>query len=367
MARRNLSRNRLRSALATLGIVIGVLAIAALGMFGTTLRAGATQQLGDIGSEVSVSPNFDEGVRELTDRDVAAIERASGDAAVVPVKQERVTIRRGRQSAVVTAYGMEYPGALYDATDGRLPDRFRQGVVVGSGVADRFGLEAGNTLTIEDSSYRVTAVLEEQTGISLVNPNNAVILPPGEFEEDGYSQVVVATESGREANATAMRIRESLNRREDRVSIFELATITENIDQFFGIINAFLIGIGSISLVVAGVSILNVMLMSTVERRGEIGVLRAVGVQRADVIRMILSEALLLGALGGVFGAVLAILAGLILNWFVLSDPLVTFRAVNLLYVAIAVVFGLGTSVLSGLYPAWKAANEPPVEALRNS
>jgi putative ABC transport system permease protein len=367
MARRNLSRNRLRSALATLGIVIGVLAIAALGMFGTTLRAGATQQLGDIGSEVSVSPNFDEGVRELDERDVDAIERAAGDAAVVPVKQDQKTIRRGRQSAVVTAYGMENPGALYNATDGRLPERFRQGVIVGSGVADRFELEAGNSLTVDNTTYRVTAVLEEQDGISLVNPNNAVILPPTEFEDDGYSQVVVATESGREANATAERIRESLNRREERVSIFELASITENIDEFFGIINAFLIGIGSISLVVAGVSILNVMLMSTVERRGEIGVLRAVGVQKGDVMRMILSEAVLLGALGGVVGAVLSVVAGLVLNWFVLSDPLVTFRPVNLMYVVLAVLFGLGTSVLSGLYPAWKAANEPPVEALRNS
>ena len=371
MARRNLSRNRLRSALATLGIVIGVLAIASLGMFGTTLRAGATQQLGDIGNEISVSPNFNEGVRELTDRDVEAIERAADtaadDAAVVPVKQEQVTIRRGRSSAVVTAYGMENPAALYNASDGRLPDRFRQGVVVGSGVADRFDLEAGNSLTVDNRTYRVTAVLEEQGGISLVSPNNAVILPPSAFDDDGYSQVVVATESGRAANETATRIRESLNRREDRVTVFELASITENIDQFFGIINAFLIGIGSISLVVAGVSILNVMLMSTVERRGEIGVLRAVGVQKMDVVRMILSEAALLGGLGGVVGAVLSIGAGMVLNWVVLSDPLVTFRAVNLLYVGVAVLFGIGTSVLSGLYPAWKAANEPPVEALRNS
>jgi putative ABC transport system permease protein len=367
MARRNLSRNRLRSALATLGIVIGVLAIAALGMFGTTLRAGATQELGDIGNELSVSPNFDEGIRELSDRDVDTIERVAGDAAVVPVKQDQRTLQRGRRTAVVTAYGMENPGALYNATDGRLPERFRQGVVVGSGVAERFELEAGNSLTVDNTTYRVAAVLEEQDGISLVSPNNAVILPPSEFDDDGYSQVVVAAESGQAASETADRIRESLNRREERVTVFELSSITDSIGQLFGIINAFLIGIGSISLVVAGVSILNVMLMSTVERRGEIGVLRAVGVQKMDVVRMILSEAALLGGVGGLGGAVLSILAGLVLNWFVLSDPLVTFRPVNLLYVGVAVFFGIATSVLSGLYPAWKAANEPPVEALRNS
>jgi putative ABC transport system permease protein len=368
MARRNLSRNRLRSALAALGIVIGVLAIASLGMFGTTLRIGATQNLGEIGNEITVSPNAQEGFEELTSRDVTAIERAAaqvGDAAVVPVRQEQATVARGDARTIVTAYGMERPGALYEASSGRVPDRFRQGVLVGSGLADRLEVVAGNSITVDGETYRIQAVLAEQEGITLVNPNSAVVLPPGAFEGPGYDQVVIATESSTAANATAREIRESLNEREQRVTIFELGSITEGINTFFGILNAFLIGIGSISLVVAGVSILNVMLMSTVERRQEIGVLRAVGVQRGDVVRMILAEAALLGVVGGVVGSVLAVGAGVALNAYVLDDPMVTFAGRNLAFVALALGFGVVTSVLSGLYPAWKAANERPVEALR--
>ncbi|SDM19863.1 putative ABC transport system permease protein [Halogranum gelatinilyticum] len=365
MARRNLSRNQLRSGLAALGIIIGVFAIASLGMFGTTLRAGATGELGDIGNEVVVSPAFSEGVVELTDRDVTRIERAATGTTVVPVKQRQSLVTRGDERTVTTLYGMEQPGALYTATDGRAPDRLRQGAVVGAGLAERFGLQAGNSISVDDKSYRVVAVLAQVDGITLVNPNNAVIVAPSEFETDGYSQVVVAAPTGEAASAAAENIRDSLNGREERVTVFELSSITEGINVFFGILNAFLLGIGSISLIVAGVSILNVMLMSTVERREEIGVLRAVGVQKRDVIRMILLEAALLGLVGGLVGAALALAAGLALNQFVLNDVLVTFQPINVLYLVLAVAFGLTTSVLSGLYPAWKAASERPVDALR--
>jgi putative ABC transport system permease protein len=334
-------------------------------MFGTTLRAGATEQLGDIGNEISVSPNAEEGYERLSERDVADIRRVTDEGTVVPVRQRSATLTRGQDRTITTVYGIENPGVLYEATEGRSPERLRQGALVGATLADRLEVEPGNRITLDNQSFRVVGVLEEQGGISLLNPNNAVIVPMESFDESGYSQVVVRSPTGAAANQTAMAIREELNDREEKVTLFELGSITEGINQFFGILNAFLIGIGSISLVVAGVSILNVMLMSTIERRQEIGVLRAVGVQKLDVVRMILAEAGLLGLVGGFFGAVLAVVAGLVLNQVVISDPLLTFAPTNLLYIGLAVVFGIVTSVLSGLYPAWKAATEPPVEALR--
>ncbi|SFR45171.1 ABC transporter permease [Halogeometricum limi] len=365
MARRNLSRNRLRSALAALGIIIGVLAIASLGMFGTTLRTGASEQLGDIGNEISITPNPEAGFDRLTDRDVADIRRVTDEGVVVPVRQRSGTLTRGKDRRITTVYGIENPGALYEATDGRVPDRLRQGALVGATLAEQLDIEPGNRITLDNQSFRVVGVLEEENGISLLSPNSAVVVPMESFDERGYSQVVVKSPTGTAANETAMAVREELNDREEKVSVFELGSITEGINQFFGILNAFLVGIGSISLVVAGVSILNVMLMSTIERRQEIGVLRAVGVQKLDVVRMILAEAGLLGLVGGFFGAVLAVLAGLVLNQVVISDPWLTFAPANLLYIGLAVVFGIVTSVLSGLYPAWKAATERPVEALR--
>jgi len=94
-----------------------------------------------------------------------------------------------------------------------------------------------------------------------------------------------------------------VNVREERVDLFELAAVVDDeINDFFDLLSTFLLGLGAISLVVAGVSILNVMLMSTVERRQEIGVMRAVGVTRRDVLRVLLAEAGLIGAAGAAAG-----------------------------------------------------------------
>ncbi|WP_435097442.1 ABC transporter permease [Halarchaeum sp. P4] len=366
MARRNVARTPVRSALAALGIVIGVLAIASLGVFGTTLQYSVTQNLGDIGNDVTVSPAADASQRYLTDRDVREVERAVTTDTVVPVKQGRGTVTYGRQRTIVPLYGIERPGQLFDARDGRIPSPLRSGVLVGDTLADRLDVHAGNSLTLDGKTYRVKAVLEAQSGISAISPGGGLVVPPGAVEHDGYDQVVVRAESAAAANDSAQAIRERLNDRQQRVSVFEYSSLTDQISSVFGVINSFLIGIGSISLVVAGVSILNVMLMSAVERRQEIGVLRAVGYQKRDVLIIMLTEAVLLGLAGGTVGVLLSMAAGLVINQVVLGDPLFTFSAQNLVYFGAAFAFAFVTSLLSGLYPAWKAANRNPVEALRS-
>ena len=114
------------------------------------------------------------------------------------------------------------------------------------------------------------------------------------------------------------------------------------------------------SLFVASVSIVNVMLMSTIERRGEIGVFRAVGYQRLAVLRLLLTEALLMGLAGAVLGVALSLGVGAVVNQVLLGDPL-AFSDRSLQYLA----FGIVASLLSGLYPAWCAASDPPVKSLR--
>jgi putative ABC transport system permease protein len=134
--------------------------------------------------------------------------------------------------------------------------------------------------------------------------------------------------------------------------------------QLLAQINVFLVGIGAVSLFVASVSIVNVMLMSTIERRGEIGVFRAVGYQRLAVLRLLLTEALLMGLVGAVLGVVLSLAVGTAVNQALLGDPL-AFSDRSLQYLAFGFGFGLVASLLSGLYPAWRAASDPPVESLR--
>jgi putative ABC transport system permease protein len=365
IARRNLTRTKARTALAVLGIVIGVVAIASLGVFGSVLQTAAVGSLGDIGNQVVVSPNAEAGVEQLTDRDVRAIRRASGDAAVVPVRQDRARVTYAGTTAVTTAYGIENPGDTFAAESGRIPDPMRGGALVGATLADNLDVRVGNSISVDNRSYRVRAVLEPQGGISPLNVGGGVVVPVESVNETGFQQVVVQTETGDEANATAVEIREALNDREERVSIFEFSEITEQIGSFFDTLSLFLIAIGSISLVVAGVAILNVMLMSTIERREEIGVLRAVGYQRGDVLKILLAEASLLGVIGGLVGVGLSVVAGLAIAQVAVGDPSVALEPSAAVYYLAAFAFGVVTSALSGLYPAWKAARERPVDALR--
>jgi len=369
MARRNIGRTKIRSILAALGIVIGVIAIASLGMFGLTLRYNIQQNLGDIGNQVQVSPASDDSGRLATfsERDIRDIERVAGpDATVVPQKQRfiPVALDRGEPENRIVR-GIARPSEIYEARSGSIPDPYRSGALVGATLAEENDLEPGSTITVDGSTVRVLAVLEASQGLGFSNVGDSVILPANRLGDRGWDQVTITTESSTRANQTAVALREELNDRRERVEVQDFSDIADSIGQTFQTLNLFLIGIGSISLLVAGISILNVMLMSTVERREEIGVMRAVGFQKMDVLKIMLSEATLLGFVGGVVGIVFSVAAGMIINHVITGTVTTAFRPQNFVYIGLAFAFGVGTALLSGFYPAWKAANERPVDALR--
>ena len=359
---RNLSRQRLRAGLAALGIVIGVFAVVALGMLGTALQGAALAELGGLGNQVIISPA--DGEESLASRDVQAIERAAaGHGDVVPLKSGSASVSGPGGQTFAQLYGTSQPRALFGTTD--LPEYHRQGAIVGVDAAEELGVRVGSTVEIEGNRYRVIAVVDSDSGISPIRPDSAVVLPPGEFAAEGYSQVVVQADSGDDARAVASGVRERLNSRQERVSVLSLTSILSRISEFFALLNGFLLAVAGVSLVVAGVSIFNVMLMTVSERRGEIGVLRAVGIHREQVLRTLVVEATLLGVGGGVLGTVLgtATVVGIAFTTRLpLSSVLVP---TNVLVALASFGFGVLVALVGGLYPAYRAAWEPPVESLR--
>jgi putative ABC transport system permease protein len=373
MARRNLVRNPLRSGLACFGIVIGVVAIASLGILGFTLQAGFMENMGDVANQVEVTPATEaEGLGmgsvtqdTLSDREVRDIRRIAAGATVIPVKQDGMELEYGDASTARSAYAVENPGTLFEAKEGRVPASLSNGILVGSTLSETLETNVGSSVTVDNSSYRVVGILAEEPWTAPVNPNFNIVVPQTELRDTGYSSVIFEEESAEAANETAQSIRESLNRREEVVNVRENSDLIERVQSQQRLLSLFLLAVGSISLFVAGVSILNVMLMSTVERREEIGVLRAVGVQRTSVLKILLAEATLLGVVGGGVGVIVSLIVGGVINHFMLDDFFMVFRAGNLRYLAVAMAFAVGISLLSGAYPAWKAANKRPVESLR--
>ncbi len=367
MAWRNLGRNRIRTALATLGVVIGVIAIASLGMTGAALQQQADTNLGSLTNEVSVSGGADSDVDGVTAAQLDDIESVVVDGTVVPQRSDATTLStRSGDSQRVTVTGVTDAAALYETSAGQAPERLRTGALLTDDTASDLGLEIGDPVEYDDRLYRIVGLIESDSGFG---PGGSELVLPIDAVAEGdaeYDSVTILAEDGASATAIADTLEAEFNDEDDEeLSVSSFASAQEDVDNFLNTLNLALLGIGSISLVVASVAILNVMLMSTVERRGEIGVLRAVGIRRGEVLRMILAEAAFLGVLGGIVGGVLSIGVGLVVFDVLAGDRLLVFGWPSARYVVGGFGFAVGASVLSGLYPAWKAANDPPVEALR--
>ena len=378
IARRNVSRAKVRSALAAAAILIGVVAIGTIGAGGAAFKQSQLNSIQSQGAtNVYLSPGPDKDQAYFDREDLVEIEETVGPAGVVATKSSSMEFveRPGRRRSVSVTY-LDDPRLLYDIGAGEFPTNWRQRAIVSYDFADEHGLRPGDRIKLTPESeagsggdgtdpgsgeaYRVAAVLAPTQAFGV----DEVFLPIEQAENRQYSQVRITTGSVDQAELVAESLREEFNGRENRVLVFELTSLVRLFKTIVNGINAFLVGLGSLSLLVAGVSIANTMLMAVIKRREEIGVLRSVGYTRMDIVRILLSEAALLGAIGAIGGVVLALAAAMVANAVFLGDPL-AFSRTALLYLVGAVAFGVVTSLVAGAYPAWRAANDRPVDALR--
>ena len=372
IARRNISRARTRSLLAAAAITIGVVAIAAIGGGGAAFKESQLDRIQEQGAtNVYVSPGFDKEDRYFDQTDLMRIEETVGGAGIVATESRSMEYRvRSDRSRAISATYLEDPRLLYEVAAGEIPKNWRRSAVVSHEFAADYDLEPGDRIvltpetdegeTAEDRTYRVTAVLAESAAFGV----DEVFLPIEATGDRRYGQVRITTQSVDEAEAAASSLRAEFNGRKDQLLVFELTSLVRLFRSIVNGINLFLAGLGSLSLLVAGVSIANTMLMSVTKRREEIGVLRAVGYSKTDILRILLVEAAMLGAIGAGIGIALALLVVLAANAVFLGSPF-AFTTETLLYLVGAVGFGIATSLIAGAYPAWRAASERPVEALR--
>ncbi|MFC7073587.1 ABC transporter permease [Halovenus rubra] len=379
LARRNLRRAKVRTALAILTVAIGVVAIGGLGIFGLSFEASQQENLGDLGNEVRIeSPQqFFSGkdAPELDERSLADIREIAGDAKMTVVRQGETATRSGSTDEIQIpsrAMGVTNPQLTYDVVEGEIPDNWNSGALVDQRTARYDELEVGDPVTVGGRLQRIVALIESPEGFSSLENTGGSALLPIELVEPArqpYSGVIIYAENAIEADEIAKELERELNgplrKDQDKFTVENKKKEAETIEQQLTSTNRFLLGVGAIALLVAGVSIINVQLMSARERREEIGVLRAVGYGRLDILAIMMIETVFMGLLAAIVGVSLAVGAGAIINDALLGDPM-AFQPNSWRYLAGAFGFGVFICILAGILPAWKASRERPADALRS-
>lgn len=384
-------RNKVRTVLTSLGILIGVLSVVLLIALGVGLKnyiSGTFESLGTnivvifpgkiLGSNGSFRGGASSvGTNLFDERDLSALKKVKLSEYIVPIFQKnlKITYLNNSESADVYLTTADYfPLRNYKTISGSLftdsdTQKGAKKAVIGPKIAEKlFTVKesaVGQTVEMGDQRYKIVGVLESKGG-GFGGPDfdSAVYIPYksgisfnpkknflGIYLKARNSETVA--ELKKEANTIMLK-----KYKEDEFSLIEQTEILNAVNQIFSVLNTVLIAIGSISLIVGGVGIMNIMYASVTERTKEIGIRRAIGATKNDILFQFMSESVILSLFGGV--------AGLVLSGLIVLGVRTFFPAsLNLLSVIIAISVSTFIGVFFGVFPARKAASLSPIEAIR--
>lgn len=386
---RSVRLNFLRSLLASIGIVIGVVAISSMGMLGTNMQLSVKEQLSSNVNTIMISsdvvrttstagtPITSQGIDKSTLND---IRNAAGQNTVIPIHRGSTQFTIGSTDGRGSIIGLDPDDITKFLTIERGANiKGGSDALVGPNIANNFNLNIGTRIKIGQDNKSVIRPVVRVSGILAtrgftsdgVNTDNAIIVPDTWYtdqfgDKDLYNQVNVIMQNIDNINQTEAAIDEKVNRRSQVVRIQDASSRLSSISSTLGTITTFIMAIGSISLVVAAVSIFNVMMMSVNERVQEIGILLSIGTEKGEVRRMFLYEACILGIIGAAIGGICSVVIGYSVVSAMIGNTSYFFMPESIIYVPYGMIIGIVVCIGSGLYPAWKASNMDPIDALRS-
>lgn len=385
------TRYPLRTIMMLLATAIGVAAVLVLSSLGEAARRFVTAEFQALGTHlIIVIPGKSEttgsgaGImlgetpRDLTLDDARALLRSSAVERIAPVIVGSAAISRGGLERDVTVFGTtaefreirQWSMMLGEFLPNVGMERAAPVCVIGAVISlDFFGRDSpiGQWLRVGDRRCRVSGVLSPQGTSVMINTNEAVIIPvvsaQAMFDSPGLFRIIIQATS-RDTMLKAQRdVRRIITERhygEEDVTVITQDAVLSTFDGIFGALTAALAGIASISLIVAGILIMNVMLVAVSQRTREIGLLKAIGAKRRQIIALFITEAIFLAFMGAIAGVIIGYLSIVLMTSIY---PNLDFQP-PLWAVAGAVLVAIASGVFFGIMPARRAAALDPIAAL---
>jgi len=396
----SLSGNKLRSGLTVLGIVIGVAAVIAMLAVGRGAQESITGSINSIGTNLLVvfpGGRGEDRFRPLTMRDADALRdqlAAPSVEAVAPTLEIGGEVTFGGQQisspmiGVTPEYFQVRTVSLAEGeyiTEEHVLGRASV-VLLGHEVAQTLFGHAdgvtGETVRVEGQPFRVIGVLESKGGGEFGSEDDQIIIPlttakarlmgPKSGQAgDRVDVIYVQAASGElvsqamEEMAQVLRARHRITDGIDDFTIFTQQDLLAEAESITNVLTIFLGGIAGISLLVGGIGIMNIMLVSVTERTREVGLRKALGARKRDILTQFLTESSLLSFLGGMIGILLGWLISLIVGQIAAANDAPFTPVVGLDAILLATIFSAAIGLFFGIYPANRAAGLEPVEALR--
>jgi putative ABC transport system permease protein len=396
----SLSGNKLRSGLTVLGIVIGVAAVIAMLAVGKGAQESITGSINSIGTNLLVvfpGGKEQDRFRSLTMRDAEALRdqlAAPSIEAVAPTLEIGGEVTFGGQQTSSPLIGVTpeyFQVRNVNVAEGEMiTEEHVLGrasvVLLGSEVAETLFGHAdgvtGETVRIQGQPFRVIGVLESKGGGELGSEDDQVIVPlttakarlmgPRSGQAgDRIDVIYVQAASGdlvsqaMEEMAQILRARHRITDGIDDFTIFTQQDLLAEAESITNVLTIFLGGIAGISLLVGGIGIMNIMLVSVTERTREVGLRKALGARKRDILTQFLTESSLLSFLGGLIGILLGWLISFIVGQIAAANDAPFTPVVGIDAILLATIFSAAIGLFFGIYPANRAAGLEPVEALR--
>jgi putative ABC transport system permease protein len=394
----SIGASRLRTFLAVLGIVIGVASVVLMLAVGRGSQSAVEESINKLGSNLliitagsrSTNGLQSTNISDLSDKDAEAIATLPSVIAAAPAtapQSLQVAAGKNNWNTRITGTTSDFfPIRKWEFSEGDVfsPDDLRLGkrvAIIGSTIATKLfeGEEPlGAAIRINNMPFSIVGILASKgQDFSGRDQDDAIYIPlntaanklPGNFEVTGIVQVIYAQASSREALDFAteeitdlMRNRHKLRESQaDDFTIRNLSSITQTATDTSKALSMLLGAIASISLIVGGIGIMNIMLVTVAERTREIGIRKAIGASDNQILLQFLFEAMLIALSGCIIGLVIGFGGGLAAHRY-MNIPIEYSVWSILLALIVATIVGLA----SGIYPAYKAAKLQPIEALRS-